>query len=521
MSRNLLNRSLEMIGVSQKLWAKQETGGYGDAATSGLPVAGDAIEHIEYTPKFDIPREDSAGRSGRSLAVRLSGKKSVEWSFNSYIIPGTPDTNGYPVLPPIHSFLVSAFGRCDESDPTKKVYRLSNLTDKSLIVLEEATHFSRVVKGMVSESITFSLPGDGKAQFKAEGFAQDVYVAGQSELAQAVTGAAQIASKIIQDLTISADASGQSGNNISVAYTTGGTAGSEVVTVVGNAISVQIEDGVSTATQVKAAIDGFPASAALVSVVISGVGGNAQVAVASQYLSGGLGAMDIKVSDGEGERFEVGGYIDIVNETDGNTILVSARQIVAIGTGQNADILTLGGAALGAIAAGRIVFGHAPTSHNPISSEGALLGLKGSVSFAGFPALTCEVISAEIGLVNNFTKKDFLFGTSKSCGFIPDKRRAVSLKLEILITRENFNLYMRAKKFTAEDVTITLEPQDIPAPSFSSSAGRKWTFRMPKVEFNVPSLEQPGDKYVSLPLEGVAMATDLDNLDTELTLTLE
>jgi hypothetical protein len=42
---------------------------------------------------------------------------------------------------------------------------------------------------------------------------------------------------------------------VTVAYTGGGTAGSEVVTVTGNAISVQIESGVSTPTQVANAVN--------------------------------------------------------------------------------------------------------------------------------------------------------------------------------------------------------------------------------------------------------------------------
>lgn len=55
---------------------------------------------------------------------------------------------------------------------------------------------------------------------------------------------------------------GAGGNAITVAYTSGGTAGSEVVTVTGNAISVQIQSGTSTITQVRTAVNA--AAAALV-----------------------------------------------------------------------------------------------------------------------------------------------------------------------------------------------------------------------------------------------------------------
>jgi uncharacterized phage protein gp47/JayE len=52
------------------------------------------------------------------------------------------------------------------------------------------------------------------------------------------------------------------------------------VSVVAEAITVGIQSGVSIATDVKAAVDGFPAAAALVTVTVSGAGGAAQVLVA-------------------------------------------------------------------------------------------------------------------------------------------------------------------------------------------------------------------------------------------------
>lgn len=94
-------------------------------------------------------------------------------------------------------------------------------------------------------------------------------------------------SVVIQDLTYTAALPGTAYDAVTIAYTAGGTAGSEVVTVLGTAISVQIDSGVSTATQVKAAIDGSLSALALVSVAISGTAGNAQVTVAATNLAGG------------------------------------------------------------------------------------------------------------------------------------------------------------------------------------------------------------------------------------------
>lgn len=109
-------------------------------------------------------------------------------------------------------------------------------------------------------------------------------------LAMTVAGTPTKASVVIQDLTYTADTAGFAGNSITIEYTAGGTAGAEVVSVVGNAISVQIEDGVSTATQIKAAVDGDVSAAALVDVAISGTGSNPQDIVDPTALAGGFGA---------------------------------------------------------------------------------------------------------------------------------------------------------------------------------------------------------------------------------------
>jgi hypothetical protein len=110
------------------------------------------------------------------------------------------------------------------------------------------------------------------------------------------------ASLIVQDLTYTALLKrGDTGNLIAIEYVGGGTAGSEVVTLsgtlvhvgqgvhIGSKITVQIEAGVSTATQIKAKIDANADIAKLLTVAVSGVGSNAQIVAALQSLSGGTG----------------------------------------------------------------------------------------------------------------------------------------------------------------------------------------------------------------------------------------
>ena len=69
---------------------------------------------------------------------------------------------------------------------------------------------------------------------------------------------AAVASVVVQDLTVSSDtsATGTSDNGRTLTYTTGATAGSEVVSGTTN-ISVQIQNAVSTATQIKSKLDGY------------------------------------------------------------------------------------------------------------------------------------------------------------------------------------------------------------------------------------------------------------------------
>jgi hypothetical protein len=87
-------------------------------------------------------------------------------------------------------------------------------------------------------------------------------------------------------VTYTAVATDNTGNLISVAYTGGGTAGSEVVSVVGNAISVQIQDGVSTITQVRTAVNASVPAAALVTA--SGTSGTAVSIASASFLTGGI-----------------------------------------------------------------------------------------------------------------------------------------------------------------------------------------------------------------------------------------
>ena len=83
-------------------------------------------------------------------------------------------------------------------------------------------------------------------------------------------------SLVFQDLTFTWIAAGDN-NSYTIEYTGGGTAGSEVVTISGNAIACQIESGVSTANQIKTAFEANSGFNASITITVSGTGTNTQV----------------------------------------------------------------------------------------------------------------------------------------------------------------------------------------------------------------------------------------------------
>jgi hypothetical protein len=99
-------------------------------------------------------------------------------------------------------------------------------------------------------------------------------------------------SLVKDDLTFTAKVVGEDGDDISVAFLDGGTAGSEVITVVGTAISISGDSTVSTAQQIANALNASEEAMALISVAVaSGQGAAAQTAFALDNLENGLDAI--------------------------------------------------------------------------------------------------------------------------------------------------------------------------------------------------------------------------------------
>lgn len=124
------------------------------------------------------------------------------------------------------------------------------------------------------------------------------------------------------DLVFTAKTKGTAGEAITIAYVDPGEdAEAEVVTVTGTAISVTLRSAtsvLSTATQVKAAIEATPAAAALVSVAnaAANTGAGSVTAMAATALDGGVDG----TVGGPFEQVIHSGYLYIANSATGNSV---------------------------------------------------------------------------------------------------------------------------------------------------------------------------------------------------------
>jgi len=116
-------------------------------------------------------------------------------------------------------------------------------------------------------------------------------------------------------LIFTAIAAGAAGNDISIEFLDTGTAGAEVVTVTTSKISVAMEATVSTATQIKAALDASTQAMALISVATTGTASTAQAAFAEDNLE--LGA-----------QIEAGTWAGVVGVHSSDTAFLAIQAVI-------------------------------------------------------------------------------------------------------------------------------------------------------------------------------------------------
>jgi len=116
-------------------------------------------------------------------------------------------------------------------------------------------------------------------------------------------------------LIFTAVSAGFDGNDISIEFLDTGTAGAEAITVTASKISVSMEAGVSTATQIKAALDASTAAMTLISVATTGTASTAQAAFAEDNLE-------------DGAQIEVGTWGGVVGVHSSDTALLAIQAVI-------------------------------------------------------------------------------------------------------------------------------------------------------------------------------------------------
>ena len=144
------------------------------------------------------------------------------------------------------------------------------------------------------------------------------------------------------------------------------------------------------------------------------------------------------------------------------------------------------------IATGGTVQPYAPT----VTTVGnALHGITGSFT-TNSTAIT--IMSASVTLNNNLQLRDDEYGQSTPSAIILDRRREVTLNMEMYLTRTYFYLFGEARRFLAQDIQMVA----------GNTAGAYVQADMAQGELDVPALTDPGaEGEATLSATGMALST--------------
>lgn len=134
-----------------------------------------------------------------------------------------------------------------------------------------------------------------------------------------------LATATLQALTYTSTDIYVSGDTISISYVGGGTAGLEVVDVIGEAITVTIEDGVSTAQDILQAVE-----AATALVIVTLISANiAQTTEPQTYLSGGSARVNMDPINGWDEYIVIDSAIKCLQKEESDvSVLLSQKNAI-------------------------------------------------------------------------------------------------------------------------------------------------------------------------------------------------
>lgn len=141
----------------------------------------------------------------------------------------------------------------------------------------------------------------------------------------------------IQDLTFEFIQPGSDANSFTIEYVDDGTAGAETATISVPNIVVHIESGVSTATQIKAAIEANFTINGAIDVTVSGTGSNTQITQAPSSFTGGINAAQIRAAYFKGD-VAIEGNLSFTGDLNLGKINAFATQTLVDGGGQPGSV---------------------------------------------------------------------------------------------------------------------------------------------------------------------------------------
>jgi hypothetical protein len=130
--------------------------------------------------------------------------------------------------------------------------------------------------------------------------------------------------------------------------------------------------------------------------------------------------------------------------------------------------------------------------------------LQGTFTSSSIPGNPC-IRSATISVANGHEIVNYCWGTDAASGsiFVPASRLEVSVSIEMNLNHELVQFYNAVQQFEAQDLNFKL----------GDTALRFLEIDLPKVIFQVPSIDVPETGSIPVSFEGTAYQTALDAAD--------
>ena len=236
---------------------------------------------------------------------------------------------------------------------------------------------------------------------------------------------------------------------------------------------------------------------------ISSKARDSKMASISQIGVGASGVTSIETVAGEAKRFEKDSVVMIV-ASDGVTVSHGGEgdlKVVSVDDSTNTVVLS---EAVTVQKDGFIApwspayFGGIPEDSLRVATD-----LEGSVSLDGGTTSIGEITAAEVSVENNLTDLDNYYGADSNVGFVDGSRQEITCNLTLNLTVEEMRRIQQMKDFETFNVLIRV----------GGESGQRMEIKMPRVIFNIPSLELPAEGAVSLSFEGRALQTETGAMD--------